>query len=80
MKIFLGGLNYSTSEAFLLSELSKFGKVLSIRIIVNYQTGKSKGYGFVTFENQEDAQKAIDELNNTYFDGRRIGVKEAIER
>jgi RNA recognition motif-containing protein len=79
-KIFVGGLNYQTSEQQLKDELGRFGKVISIRIVTDKETGRSKGFGFATFENDCDAVKAIDELNNSVFDGRRIGVKEAIER
>lgn len=79
-KIFIGGLNYDTSETLLMEELSKFGKVSSIRIVANKETGVSKGFGFATFQDEGCAEEAIKQLNNTVFDGRRIGVKEAIER
>lgn len=79
-KVFIGGLNYNTTEDMLKSELDKCGKVLSIRIVTDVQTGRSKGFGFATFENEEQAQNAIQMFNNTVLDGRRIGVKEAIER
>lgn len=79
-KIFIGGLNYLTDEKRLMSELEKFGRVLSVRIIIDKESGKSKGYGFATFETQQEAQLAIDSLNNQLLDGRRVGVKEAIEK
>jgi RNA recognition motif-containing protein len=79
-KIFIGGLNYSTTEKILLSELEKFGRVLSCRIIVDRDSGKSKGYGFATFSNRYEALAAIEGLNNQMLDGRRVGVKESIEK
>ena len=79
-KIFVGGLNYNTTEASLRAALEVFGKVLSIRIVTDFETGKSKGFGFVTFEKPEAAEKAIENLNNQIFDGRRIGVKPAIDK
>jgi RNA recognition motif-containing protein len=79
-KIFLGGLNYNTTEDSLLKELEKHGKVLSIRIVTDFETGRSKGFGFATYSTGEEAQKAIDSLNNELFEGKRIGVKQAIEK
>lgn len=79
-KIFVGGLNYNTTEVSLRAALEVFGKVLSIRIVTDFETGKSKGFGFVTFEKPEAAEKAIENLNNQIFDGRRIGVKPAIDK
>ena len=79
-KLFIGGLNYSTTESKLYEELSKYGKVLTLRIIVDRETGKSKGFGFVTFESEDQAKSAIESLDNNEFDGRRIGVKKAIDR
>ena len=79
-KIFVGGLNYNTTEVSLRAALEVFGKVLSIRIVTDFETGRSKGFGFVTFEKPEAAEKAIENLNNQIFDGRRIGVKPAIDK
>lgn len=79
-KIFIGGLNYQTTENTLLAHLSQFGHVASIRIITDKVSGKSKGFGFATFSNEEDAKKAIKELNGQIFEGRRIGVKDYIEK
>jgi RNA recognition motif-containing protein len=79
-KLFIGGLNYDTTEKKLYEALSEFGKVLTLRIIIDRESGRSKGFGFATFEEESCAQKAIDSLDNTEFDGRRIGVKPAIEK
>jgi len=79
-KIFVGGLSFSTTENSLEKELRKHGNVLSIRIVTCAESGKSKGYGFVSFELPEEADKAIEALNNQIFEDRRIGVKAAKER
>jgi len=79
-KIFIGGLNYATTEQALLSELKKYGEVLSIRIVTDKETGKSKGFGFATLKSIEQVGLVINGMNNTIFEGRRVGVKEAIEK
>ena len=79
-KVFIGGLNYNTSEDSLRSELEKFGKVVSIRIVTDFETGRSKGFGFATFESSESAKEAVEKLHNQIFEGRRIGVKPAIDK
>lgn len=79
-KVFIGGLNYDTTEDKLHEVLSAHGKVLTIRIITDRETGKSKGFGFATFESDEQATSAIASLDNTIFDGRRIGVKQSIDK
>lgn len=78
-KIFIGGLNYATTENTLRDELSKYGELMSLRIVTDYETGRSKGFGFAIYKNKESAEKAIQSLNNTVFDGRRIGVKPDIK-
>lgn len=79
-KVFIGGLNYQTTEQGLLKHLEKFGHVTSIRIITERETNKSKGFGFATFSTAEGADKAISALNGQEVDGRRIGVKPYIEK
>jgi len=61
-----------------LQELfTKIGKVVSAKVIVDRTTNQSKGFGFVEMASDEEAQKAIKELNNTEVDGRKIAVNEA---
>lgn len=79
-KIFIGGLSYNTTESSLALALQEFGIVISIRIVTDMDTGRSRGFGFATFSTSVEAQRAIDGLNNTLFEGRRIGVKEAIDK
>ena len=79
-KVFIGGLSYDTTEQVLLEGLRKYGDVISIRIVTDRETGVSKGFGFATFKTDDEARKAIEGMSNTIFDGRRIGVKEAIDK
>ena len=79
-KVFIGGLSYETTEKKLTEALNQYGKVTALRIIVDRETGRSKGFGFATFEDSMQADKAIEALDNTEFDGRRIGVKKAIDK
>jgi RNA recognition motif-containing protein len=77
MNIFVAKLNFSTTTEELQSLFEQFGTVDSAKVIVDHETGKSKGFGFVEMNNDEEAQKAIDALNQTEFQERTIVVKEA---
>ena len=79
-KLYCGNLSYGTASADLETMFSKFGAVRSADVITDRDTGQSKGFGFVEFERDEDAQKAINELNNTQHDGRALQVNEARPR
>lgn len=78
-KIFVGGLSYETDETSLDSTFSKFGKIINLRIVRNQDTGASKGFGFITYSSEEEAQKAL-QLDGEKLDGRFIGVKIAFNR
>jgi RNA recognition motif-containing protein len=77
MNIFIAGLNFRLSDSDLVTLFEGYGTVNSARVIVDRQTGKSKGYGFVEMEDDSSARKAIAELNGSEFDGRTISVSEA---
>jgi hypothetical protein len=77
MNIFVAKLNFSTTTEDLQSLFEQFGAVDSAKVIVDHETGKSKGFGFVEMTNDDEAQKAIDTLNQTEFQERTIVVKEA---
>jgi len=76
-KLFVGGLNFKTTEESLAAEFSKAGKVISAVIIMDRMTHRSKGFGFVEMENDDEADKAIAMFNNQEIDGRRVVVNEA---
>ncbi|MFW5853297.1 MAG: RNA recognition motif domain-containing protein [Patescibacteria group bacterium] len=79
-KLFVGGLPYSTSEGELEEAFAKAGTVASAIIIKDRETGRSKGFGFVEFENSDEANKAIEMWNDKDFGGRTLVVNEARPR
>ncbi|MBP5451343.1 MAG: RNA-binding protein [Treponema sp.] len=79
-KLYVGNLSYSTDKDTLQNLFSEFGSLLSSTVITDKATGSSKGFGFVEFEDESCAQKAVSALNGREVDGRRIRVSEARER
>lgn len=80
MNIFVAKLNYDTQEDELRAAFEEFGEVTSANIIMDKFTGRSKGFGFVEMPNDDEAQAAINELNDSEMDGRTIVVKKAEPR
>ena len=80
MNIFVAKLNYDTQEDELRAAFEEFGEVSSANIIMDKFTGRSKGFGFVEMPNDDEAQAAINELNDSEMDGRTIVVKKAEPR
>lgn len=76
-KLFVGGLSYEIEESALKEIFAKIGEVTSCMIIKDKMTGRSKGFGFVEMVNDADAEKAIETLNGTELEGRKITVNEA---
>ena len=76
-KLYVGNLPYTTTTDDLKDLFGKFGGVESATIITDKFSGRSKGFGFVEMSADEDALKAIDELNNTQFGERKLVVNEA---
>lgn len=79
-KLFVGNLSWKTSEDSLKTLFESVGVVVSVRIIVDPYTGKSKGFGFVEMEDAESAAKAIEQFNEKPFMERNIRVSPALER
>ncbi|MBD3362787.1 RNA-binding protein [Candidatus Dojkabacteria bacterium] len=79
-KLFVGGLSWDTTEEGLRTFFEQVGEVKEVKIIVHRDTGKSRGFGFVTMATEEEAQKAIEELNEQELDGRTLKVAEARPR
>ena len=77
MKIYVGNLPFSVDDDKLRDVFSQFGEISEATVIQNKFSGRSKGFGFVTFGSDEDAQKAISEMNNKDVEGRKIVVNEA---
>ncbi len=76
-KLYVGNLSYSTTEQDLREAFSKIGEVLSATLIIDQTNGRSKGFGFVEMESNEDADKAISSMNGSSFLDRTITVNEA---
>ena len=77
MKIYAGNLSYSVSEDDLRAAFSQFGAVDSADVIIDRNTGRSKGFGFVEMSNDDEAKAAIAGLNGKDLDGRAMNVNEA---
>jgi cold-inducible RNA-binding protein len=79
-KLFVGSLSWNVTSEMLEEFFATIGSVASATVINDRDSGRSKGFGFVEFENDDDAKKAIDELNGKELDGRPITVNEARPR
>jgi RNA recognition motif-containing protein len=80
MNIFVAKLNFDTREDHLKEVFEEFGEVSSAKIVMDKFTGRSKGFGFIEMPNDEEAQNAINDLNDSELDGRNIVVKKAEPR
>ncbi|XP_077412757.1 cold inducible RNA binding protein a isoform X1 [Vanacampus margaritifer] len=76
-KLFVGGLNFTTTEESLASAFGKYGNIEKVDVIKDKETGRSRGFGFVKYENVEDAKDALEAMNGKTLDGRSIRVDEA---
>mmetsp|Transcript_6944 Transcript_6944/g.11914 ORF Transcript_6944/g.11914 Transcript_6944/m.11914 type:complete len:160 (+) Transcript_6944:123-602(+) len=79
-KLFVGGLSWDTTNDSLRQAFEAFGEVTEAKVVTDYETGRSRGFGFVTFANNDAASQASTNLNNTELDGRTIRVDFATER
>jgi len=79
-KLFVGGLSWDTTDEGLHGAFSKFGEIAEAKVITDRDTGRSRGFGFVTFTNDENAVSAIGEMNGAELDGRTIKVNEAQDK
>lgn len=79
-KIYVGNLPHATSENELRDLFASFGEVVSAQVIVDRDTGRSKGFGFVEMSKDDEAQAAIEALNGKDFGGRPLTVNEAKPR
>jgi RNA recognition motif-containing protein len=77
MNIYVSNLSYNTNSKSLQQLFADYGEVTSANVITDKETGRSRGFGFVEMSNDEEAQKAINELNETEFEGKTINVNVA---
>jgi len=80
MRLYVGNLNYRTTEDMLREKFGEFGEVVSSVVISERDTGRSKGFGFVEMSNAEQGQAAIEAMDGTELDGRPLKVNEARPR
>jgi RNA recognition motif-containing protein len=79
-KLYVGNLPFSTTDADLEELFSRYGAVASANVIVDRDTKRSRGFGFVEFESESDAQEAQEALDGSSLEGRDLRVNEAQER
>src|ERR1700683_2932730 len=79
-KLFIGSLAWATTDDSLKDFFATVGTVVSASVIVDRDTNRSKGFGFVEMSSDEEAKAAVDQLNNKELDGRTIVVNEARPR
>jgi RNA recognition motif-containing protein len=79
-KLFVGGLSWGTDDHGLQAAFESHGEVSEAKVITDRDSGRSRGFGFVTFNEDGDADTAMEEMNGAELDGRTLNVKEAQER
>ena len=79
-KLFVGGLSWDTGDDALLQAFEQFGDVEEAKVINDRETGRSRGFGFVTISDDDAGTKAMEAMNGAELDGRTITVNEAVER
>ena len=76
-KLYVGNLSYDVTSEQLTELFSKAGKAVDVIVITDRNTGRSKGFGFIEFASEKEAQKAIEMFNEQEFEGRKLIVSEA---
>jgi RNA recognition motif-containing protein len=79
-KMYVGGLSWNTTDETLRAAFATHGEVAEVAVIMDRDTGRSRGFGFVTMADEEGAKAAIAALNETDLDGRTIKVDQAKEK
>jgi len=74
VKLYVGNLSYSTTEDSLKEAFSSYGDIASVAVITDRATGRSKGFGFIEFENEAEGKAAMEAMNNSELDGRTLKV------
>lgn len=79
-RLFVGGLAWATTDVSLKAHFEQCGMVIDAKVMKDRETDRSRGFGFVEFETQEEATQAVETLNGTQLDGREIKVNYAQAR
>ncbi len=80
MNIFITKLDYATKESTVRAAFEAFGTVSSVKIVTDKVSGRSKGYGFVEMDDEDEAMEAINGLNESEIDGRTVVVKKSMPK
>ncbi len=80
MRIFVGNLNYGTTDETLRELFEQHGEVVSAQVVTDRETGRSRGFGFVEMNDDEAGRRAIEALDKQEFDGRTLTVDQARPR
>ena len=79
-RLYVGNLSFHTTEDSLKDAFGRFGEVVEVKLMLDRETGRSRGFAFVSMADGEGARKAIAEMNGANLDGRPLRVNEAEER
>lgn len=79
-KLFVGGLNWKTTDEGLRQAFEQFGEITEAKVITDRETGRSRGFGFVTFVDDQAAESAKNEMDGAQLEGRTIKVNEAEQK
>jgi len=79
-KLFVGGLSWDTTDDGLRQAFASYGEITETTVITGRDTGRSRGFGFVTFAQDDDAKTAISKMDGTSLDGKTLKVNEAQEK
>ena len=80
MNIYVGNLSYNTTDSSLKAAFEAFGEVTSAQVVMDRETARSRGFGFVVMPSDEEARAAMEALNGSDLDGRALNVNEARPR
>ncbi|MEZ4255094.1 MAG: RNA-binding protein [Polyangiales bacterium] len=79
-RLYVGNLSFNTSDDGLREAFAQFGEVTDVQIVLDRETGRSRGFGFVTMGSEDASRSAIEQMNGYSLDGRNLRVSEAEER
>lgn len=79
-KLFVGNLSWGTDDESLRQAFLQFGNVTDVKVVLDRETGRSRGFGFVTFDTEDAARKALQAMDGAAVDGRNVRVNEAEDR
>lgn len=79
-RLYVGNLSYESTAESLRQSFSEFGEVTDAHVVMDRESGRSRGFGFVTMGSAQEAQKAMEKMNGAMVDGRPLRVNEAEER